>query len=107
MIQDCIKHDYWLWPILSLATEDNGRGNHAKPAEPGLTRPRPQQEAPAQPAQPGFQCFSVVPLLLLSQNEVPVVPTLYFSLPLYLSGWLYVDNLSLIIDHQTMKNHHV
>lgn len=35
MTQDCNKHDYWLWLILSLATEDKGRGTQAKREELG------------------------------------------------------------------------
>lgn len=52
MIQDYIKHDYWLWLILSLATEDNGRGTQAKREELRAHQATAVAEALEQPAQP-------------------------------------------------------
>lgn len=52
MIQDYIKHDYWLWLILSLATEDNGRGTQAKREELRAHQATAMAEALEQPAQP-------------------------------------------------------
>lgn len=52
MIQDYIKHDYWLWLILSLAAEDKGRGNQAKREEPGAHQATAVADALEQPVQP-------------------------------------------------------
>ena len=52
MIQDCNKHDYWLWLISSLATEHKGRGTRAKREELGAHLATAMAEALEQPAQP-------------------------------------------------------
>lgn len=103
MTQGYSKHDYWLWLSLSLAAEENRKGNYAEPRAYQAMATR--SPGTAYPAWVPVHCNQWLPCGTMAAalpDGLPVVPALYFTT---LSGGLYVDNSSLIKDPQTMKNH--